>query len=115
MVRTFNGKIFLKNGFEIARIDDIGVVEEDVEDIVQEKVLKSVSVVRVRHFETYDGCYSCLGKVSMQTESLAHCNRCGSVQLLHRCKSQTSARLELITSIASACSPRLLFGRFTIV
>lgn len=89
MVRMFNGKKYLsipKDGFEISDIDDIGVVQDStVEDLVQEKKLKSMSVVGVKHFKN---CYSCLGKVTMQDENVGHCNRCGSMQLIGHCNFQ---------------------------
>lgn len=103
MVRTYNGKKYLsvpKQGFQVSQIDDIGVVEGIPAETETEKKLKSVSIAGVKHFERFDGCYSCSGKVVPQSEtscSIGKCNCCGSIQCIDQCKSLTSARLDINT------------------
>lgn len=101
LVRTFNEKKYLsipKDGFEIIPIDDIGMVEDDTAEIVEEKILKSVSIVGVKSLETYDACYSCSGRVTAKDGDLGCCNRCGSTQLLGHCKEQALARIHVQAS-----------------
>ena len=99
MVRSFKGKKYLsipKDGFQVSTVQDIGIVKEDtIEELVKEKTLKSVSIVGVRYLQTYESCYSCSGKVSPENANSGHCNRCGTIQLLERCKLKTSATLDL--------------------
>ena len=66
---------------------------EDVEvEVAKERKLTNVGIIGIKWFEIYNGCYSCMGKV---TPHLGCCGRCGSTQRLERCKEQTSAKLDV--------------------
>ena len=105
MVRMYNGKKCLsvpKDGFQISSIEDIGVVEDVEVEVAKERKLTNVGIIG---FEIYNGCYSCMGKVTPR------CGRCGSTQRLDRCKEQTSAKLDVESEgdviMLSAFSPVL--------
>ena len=102
VVRTFNGKKYLSvqtEGFVATKIDDIGVVAEVPEEQATEKKFTGVSIVGVKSFETFDGCYSCSGKVVPRSEAspIGSCSRCGTLQRLDRCQESATARLDLDT------------------
>ena len=72
LVRTYKGKKYLsvpKDGFRVSDIDDIGVVE----GTIPERKLTAVSVAGVKYFETFQGCYSCSGKVSEASSNVRRC------------------------------------------
>lgn len=98
MVRTFKGTKYLsipKDGFKIEEIDDIGVVDDGTSELEREKSLHNASIIGVKYFENFSGCYSCSGKVTPRSSVIGHCSRCGTLQQLERCTQKASAKVDI--------------------
>ena len=94
-VRSFKGEKYLsipKDGFSYVPIDDIGVVQEKIDDI---HILHNVEIRAVKYFDAYKGCLTCSGKVSPTTDTIGKCNRCESIQRLDKCTNKITAKIEV--------------------
>ena len=96
LVRTFSNKKYLSmpkdNSFKIISIDDIGEVEDF--ELENERKMTGTVIVGIKYFDSYDGCYSCNGKIMPTSDVLGDCSRCGTTQRLDRSKKMTSAKMD---------------------
>lgn len=84
----------MKDRFQIIKIGDIGVVEENVVKFTTDTKTHNVVVLSVKYFEIHTECYKYGGKVQLRSEILGQCTRCEAVQKLERCE-KTSAKLDV--------------------
>ena len=106
VVRTFNGKKYLSvltEGFLATKINDIGVVEEVAEEQATVKKITGVFIVGVQSFETFDGCYSCSGKLCLNRRH----HQLDNAVDVRLCNASTDARspqlLDWIWTLDNSC------------
>ena len=97
LVRTFSNKKYLSipkdNSFKMTSIDDIGEVD-DLAELENERKMTGAVIVGIKYFDSYDGCYSCNGKIMPSSDVLGDCSRCGTTQRLDRSKKMASAKMD---------------------
>lgn len=93
-VRMFNGKKFLsmpREKCEIATIDNIGDVEEELGD--DENKLEDAVVAGVILLDTYSSCFRCKGKVALNSGTVGKCSKCNMTLRADKCTQEMSAKL----------------------
>ena len=105
MVREFKGKKFLstsKSDSKVEEIADIGEVEVDEEEEVEEggsggleKLVNGVRVVGVDRLTLYNGCLKCSSKVEVDVddEEVGECIKCKMIQSMDDCKRSILAQM----------------------
>ena len=97
-VRSFKFEKFLtkpKQNTTIEEIPDIGDVASD--DLPQDSItLQDAEIIGVHGLQSYHACITCSSKtLPSEEENITYCDKCDTLQSVHRCKTKISARLVL--------------------